>query len=92
MLEKKTYKNGQITHKIEDGTLTYYLKSGLIKATGPYINELFEGMWTFNRIDGSLWQIGNFKNNLRHGKWIRYHKDGYIEKEMLFENDKEIKR
>ena len=51
-------------------------------------------MWTFNRIDGSLWQIGNFKNNLRHGKWIRYHKDGSIEKEMLFENDrnKKIKR
>lgn len=92
MLEKTTYKNGQITHEIIDGRLTYYLKSGLIKAIGPYINDLFEGQWTFNRMDGSLWQIGHFRNNLKHGLWTRYHKDGTIEKEMLFEDGRELKK
>jgi len=92
MLEKKNYKNGQQTYEIKGNTLTYFLKTGLIKAQGPYINEMMEGKWIFNREDGSLWTIGHFLHHQKHGEWTRYHQDGSIEKQQTFHLGKEIKK
>jgi antitoxin component YwqK of YwqJK toxin-antitoxin module len=49
MLGKKLYANGQpIYEKIGD-KLTYYFKNGKVKAQGPFINNMMEGEWIFDR-------------------------------------------
>ena len=88
MLEKKSYANGQKTYEINGNSLTFYYKSGTIKAEGPYENNLMEGEWLFYRESGKLWQVGNFKKNMKHGQWIRYDKKDKIEYMAEFVNNK----
>ncbi len=45
----------------------------------------------FYRKSGELWQVGNLKQDIKNGSWIRYDRSGQIEKEALFENEKEAK-
>lgn len=85
------YKNGQKTSERKGDILTYYFKTGVVKARGKYIDDMMEGKWIFNRENGKLWQVGNFKKGIKQGKWIRYNKNGDIEMEAFFENGKKIK-
>ncbi len=87
----KTYKNGQIVSEVKNNILTYYFKTGIIRAKGKYVNDSMEGKWIFNRENGQLWQIGNFKNNKKHGKWIRYNREGNVEYDQSFIDGKIIK-
>lgn len=91
MLEKKQYANGQTTHKLDGETLTYYFKSGKIKAFGSFINEQMQGEWTFYRESkgngNHLWQVANFLDNAKHGNWKRYSRSGELEYEENFENN-----
>jgi len=66
MLEKKSYANGQPVFELTDNKLTYFYKNGNIKATGPFINNLMEGEWTFYRESGQLWQTANFRYSMKH--------------------------
>lgn len=91
MLAKKNYLNGQIAHELIGNKLTYYFKTGIIKAHGIFENEQMEGEWKFYRESGKLWQVGNFKNGKKHGSWIRYNKNDELEYQEMFEDDKLVK-
>ena len=65
MLEKKNYSNGQKVYELTGDKLTYFLKTGKIKASGPYINGKMKGEWLFYRETGQLCVVGNFKNNIK---------------------------
>lgn len=88
MLEKKQYANGQATHEISGDILTYFFKTGKVKASGKYVNDQMQGKWTFYREskgdDNHLWQIGNFLNNQKHGHWQRYSRSDEIEYDETF--------
>lgn len=94
MLEKKQYANGQQTHKLDGDVLTYFFKTGKVKAHGKYVNDQMQGEWVFYREskgDGNqLWQIGHFTNNAKHGSWKRYSKIGELEYDENFENGKKL--
>jgi antitoxin component YwqK of YwqJK toxin-antitoxin module len=92
MQNKNEYKNGQKVFEQKGNTLTYFFKTGILKAKGKSIHNKMEGKWIFNRESGDLWQIGNFKNDKKHGQWIRYDKTGKVEYDADFENGKLIKK
>ena len=92
MLEKKNYTNGQEIYTFNEDKLTYFYKSGQIKAVGTYLNDQMEGEWLFYRETGQLWQIGNFLDNEKHGAWIRYNKDNQVEYNEQFNHGKLIKK
>ena len=87
-----TYKNGQLISEQTGKTLTYYFKTGEIKAKGKSIDGEMEGIWIFNRESGQLWGTGNFKNNKKHGEWIRYDKKGKKEYHVNFSNGKQVEK
>lgn len=91
MLSKKVYQNGQPVYHINEHCLTFYYKSGQIKAKGGFVNQMMEGQWDFYRADGQLWQVGHFLNNQKHGIWTRYKLNYQIEKTQHFEFGKPIK-
>ncbi|MDZ5253612.1 hypothetical protein [Clostridium sp. LIBA-8841] len=91
MLEKKKYANGQDIYTYSKNILTYYYKSGKIKAEGPFENDQMEGEWKFYKKSAHLCQIGNFKNNKKHGTWIRLNKDNEVEYNKEFMDGKPIK-
>ena len=84
------YNNGQVVKEQKGDILTYYHKDGKVKAQGKCINGVFQGRWEFYKKEGTLWNIGHFKDHKKHGKWTRYHADGSIEKEEIFEGGKKI--
>ncbi len=86
------FTNGQPAFKMSGNKLTYYFKSGGVKAEGPYEDNLMEGEWRFYRENGQLWQIGNFKNGEKDGSWVRYDKSGEIEYNETFRGGKIIKK
>lgn len=94
MLEKKNYANGQPTHKLEDNILTYFFKTGKIKAQGQYINEQMQGEWIFYReskgTTNHLWQVANFLDNAKHGEWKRYSRNDELEYHETFNKGKKL--
>jgi antitoxin component YwqK of YwqJK toxin-antitoxin module len=91
-MKESFFKNGQKATSQKGDGLTYFYKSGPIKAKGKFVGGLMQGKWVFKREDGSLWQIGHFKDNLKHGEWIRYDKTGEIEYRERFVLGKIVKR
>jgi hypothetical protein len=91
MLKDANYKNGQKIFKQKGDILTYFFKTGIIKAKGKHVNGLMEGKWIFNRESGQLWQVGSFKKGIKHGKWIRYNKICDLEHEAEYQNGKIVK-
>jgi antitoxin component YwqK of YwqJK toxin-antitoxin module len=87
-MKSEKYKNGQVISDLENNVLTYFFKSGVIKASGLYINQVMEGEWRFYRENGQLWQIGHFSAGNKNGTWIRYNKDGEVEYEKEFVDNK----
>ena len=88
----KTYANGQPVCTLTDTTLTFFYKSGQLKAQGPFVDGKMEGTWKFYRYNGALWEIGNFKNELKHGRWVRYDRDGVVEYDEEFHEGKQVKK
>lgn len=86
------YNNGQVVSEQKGDTLTYFLKSGKVKAKGRYIDGKMDGKWIFNRATGELWQIGHFNMGKREGRWVRYSKTGEIELDVEFRDDKKIEK
>ena len=82
------YKNGQKISEQKGDWLTYFFKTGTIKAKGKSIDGVMQGKWVFNRESGQLWQIGNFKNNKKHGEFIRYDREGEKEYHARFKDGK----
>ena len=92
MKDRKQYANGQPVY-IQDGDiLTYFFKTGIVKARGKNIRETMEGEWIFNRESGALWQVGNFLGGKKHGRWIRHDRDGEIEYDAEFNDGKLIRK
>jgi antitoxin component YwqK of YwqJK toxin-antitoxin module len=91
-MKESFFKNGQKATSQKGDVLTYFYKSGPVKAKGKFVDDLMQGKWVFNREDGSLWQIGHFKDNLKHGEWIRYDKTGKVEYRERFVLGKIVKR
>jgi antitoxin component YwqK of YwqJK toxin-antitoxin module len=71
-----TYKNGQTICRKDQDILSYFYKSGVLKARGPFLDEKMEGEWHFFHENGSLAQIGHFRANQKHGAWVRYNRQG----------------
>lgn len=92
MTEKKAYKNGQPISKVEDQRMTFFFRTGIVKAEGGYVNGLMEGEWRFYREDGQLWQVGHFKADSKHGDWIRYDRQGNIEYQEVFDTGKKMRK
>jgi len=93
MEREKTFANGQIVSSQRGNILTYYFKTGVVKATGPVMgDQQMDGVWVFYRENGMLWQEGHFKAGEKHGRWIRYDKLGQLEYEAEFSCGKEVKK
>jgi antitoxin component YwqK of YwqJK toxin-antitoxin module len=92
MLEQKEYANGQRVYELVGTQLTYYFKSGQVKAVGLYENGQMEGEWTFFRETGQLWQVGHFADGKKHGTWSRYDRDDRLEYLETFENGRKLKK
>ena len=92
MLDKKLYANGQKVYELDGNKLTYFFKTGILKAEGLFINGLMEGEWKFYRESGQLWQVGNFRNSKKNGLFIRFDKNNKLEYREVFEDDKVIKK
>jgi antitoxin component YwqK of YwqJK toxin-antitoxin module len=89
MIDREYYKNGQMVHELNDNVLTYYYKNSVVKAKGPYINDMMEDEWLFYYDNGVLSQIGNFYHNLKHGRWVRYSKESKVIYDKTFIKGKE---
>lgn len=92
MQNKGHYKNGKIISQKDGDILTYFYKSGKIKAKGMFIGDKMEGEWRFYRENGQLIQIGNFAANEKHGSWTRFDTEDNIEYHEIFEYGKKIKK
>lgn len=94
MLEKKHYANGQATHELDGDILTYFFKTGKVKAFGKYVNEQMQGEWVFYRESkgegNHLWQTGNFANNEKHGRWLRYSRSDELEYDESFDHGNKL--
>lgn len=91
-MQKKThYTNGQKMYEQKGSTLTYFFKTGIIKAKGKSVGGAMDGKWIFNRESGSLWQVGHFKKGVKHGSWVRYNKVGVLEHEAQYLDGKLVK-
>lgn len=94
MLEKKHYANGQATHELAENKLTYFFKTGKIKAVGGYVNDQMQGEWIFYREskggENHLWQVGHFLDNQKHGSWKRYSRANELEYDQNFKNGKKL--
>ena len=71
--------------------LTYYYKSGKIKAQGQSVGGMMQGEWRFYRENGQLCQIGNFKDNQKHGAWVRFDKANAVEYSETFSSGKLVR-
>lgn len=91
MLEKTIYSNGQKVYELKGDLLTYYFKSGALKAQGKFIKNKKEGEWRYFRANGDLWRIGNYSAGKKHGRWERYSPEGQVEYDATFENGVLIK-
>ncbi|MDL2277861.1 hypothetical protein LJC57_04635 [Parabacteroides sp. OttesenSCG-928-G07] len=91
-LGKTHYVNGQRIWELNGSCLTYFYKSGKIKAKGDYINGQMQGKWLFYRETGQLGQIGHLKDDIKDGSWLRYDINGELEYEAEFVAGKLIKR
>lgn len=92
MLQKKHYANGQDVYRIVGEILTYFYKSGKIKAEGMFINDQMQGEWRFFRETGQLMQIGHFKNDQKHGEWTRYDSNDKVVYQETFKDNKPVKK
>jgi len=92
LLGKTHYVNGQRIWELNGNRLTFYFKSGTIKAEGLYENEKMQGDWKFYRENKQLWQTGQLQDDMKHGLWIRYGKDDKIEYEEFFIKGKAEKK
>ncbi|EKE28873.1 MAG: hypothetical protein ACD_3C00001G0014 [uncultured bacterium (gcode 4)] len=86
------YTNGQKISEQNGDILTYYFKTGKIKAKWKSINGIMDWDWIFNRESGELWQIWNFMANEKHGEWIRYGREWKIEYHALFNEGKIVRK
>lgn len=91
-MEEGKYTNGQKNMEMIGDKRVVYYRNGKVRAEGAYIAEKMEGEWTFFRETGQLWQIGNFLNNMKHGLWVRYDREGKIEYQETFVNNKMVKK
>ena len=92
MKMKEHYQNGQKVYEQKGDTLTYFFKTGIIKARGKSIIGVMGGRWIFNRESGELWQVGHFKNSKKHGEWVRYDKNGKEEYRAQFADGKLVSK
>lgn len=92
MLSKTHYANGQKVYELGEGRLTYFYKSGKLKAEGPFADGMMQGEWRFYDESGRLLQTGNLKDNLKDGLWIRYAGDGTEEYNEKFEAGRKVKK
>ncbi len=91
MVEKTIYANGQKVYELKGEVLTYYFKSGALKAQGKFLKNKKEGEWRYYRKNGDLWRIGNYLAGKKHGRWQRYSPEGQVEYDAVFENGTLIK-
>jgi antitoxin component YwqK of YwqJK toxin-antitoxin module len=91
-MEKKTYANGQRVYEAQGDCLTYYFKNGRVKADGRIENGQMVGEWKFYRETGQLWQVGHFRLGKKNGSWIRYDKNGSLEHQEEFLDNKKARK
>lgn len=92
MQDNKEYANGQKVFELIGDRLTYYFKSGGVKAVGDFVNGQMEGEWTFYRETGQLWQVGHFRGGKKHGTWSRYDRSDQLEYLETFVDGKKARK
>ena len=93
MEREKTYANGQAISSQRGNILTYYFKTGIVKATGPVVeNQVLDGKWVFYRENGMLSEVGHFKAGQKHGIWLFYDALGQLAYESEFSFGNEVHR
>jgi antitoxin component YwqK of YwqJK toxin-antitoxin module len=63
-----------------------YYRSGTVRATGNYVNNLREGKWQFYFENGNLEQAGSYSLGRQNGPWKWFYKTGEILIEEEFYN------
>jgi antitoxin component YwqK of YwqJK toxin-antitoxin module len=91
MEREQTFSSGQALSSQRGNILTYYFKTGIVKATGPVVgDQQMDGKWVFYKENGMISEIGHFKAGEKHGLWQRYDKLGQLEYEAEFASGKEV--
>ncbi|MFC2096132.1 toxin-antitoxin system YwqK family antitoxin [Bacteroidota bacterium] len=101
--EKKLYKNGAISEKLEwqndikDGLTIRYYDNGKVMMRIFYMNGLLDGEYNVYGIDENILIQGQYENNKREGKWTYYKENGHIRDELNYingiaENQDELER
>ena len=85
----KSYYIGNWLYNLKQGNGTEYYKDGkTIKYTGNFANGKYEGKGTYYFTNGESLEC-TWSNGLKNGKGIFCDKNGTIQREAFFENDKE---
>lgn len=93
MEREKTLGNGQGISSQRGNILTYYYKTGIVKATGPVDgNQKKDGKWSLYKENGMLLEVGLFKAGEKHGIWQGYDKLGQLSYEVEFSEGKEVSK
>ncbi len=91
-MKERFYKNGQKMFEQKGSTLTWFFKTGQVKARGRSVEGVMQGRWVFYRETGQLWQVGHFKDNLKHGAFVRYDRSDRVEYQETFALGKIVKK
>lgn len=93
MEKERTFANGQAVSSQRGNILTFYFKTGVVKATGPVLqDQQMDGKWVFYNENGMLSEVGHFRSGVKHGLWQGYDKLGQLEYEAEFIAGKEASK
>ncbi|HKM07362.1 MAG TPA: hypothetical protein VJ869_10250 [Sphaerochaeta sp.] len=93
MEKEKTFANGQAVSSQRGNILTFYFKTGVVKATGAVLaDQQRSGKWVFYRENGMLSEVGHFRSGVKHGIWQGYDKLGQLEYEAEFIAGNEVSK
>lgn len=93
MEREKTFANGQAVSSQRGDILTYYYKTGIVKATGTVLkDQVMDGKWLFYSENGLLTEVGYYKKGKKHGVFLHYDKLGQLVYEVEFSEGKEVRK
>ncbi|PCJ26527.1 MAG: hypothetical protein COA97_05460 [Flavobacteriales bacterium] len=77
----------KMTHYDSETYSNVYYKTGEIKATGKYENQLKDSTWTYYDIEGYKKAEEFYLNGKNEGTWKSYYNTGQIAEEKEYSND-----
>ncbi|MBC8320899.1 MAG: hypothetical protein H8E34_09275 [Bacteroidetes bacterium] len=68
----------------KQGNWKEYYNDGSLKATGYYINDLYNGLWKYYYRNGQLEETGKYVRGSPDSTWLWYYNDGKLLREEHF--------